>query len=164
MDIEVKNLPPKAYLGISGNCRTFSLGCFFKKNLTILGKNIPNEQVTEVFARYHNVDWKGCQQKGFTAFVRMMFMKWNLEACFGVKNKINLNIKGVEYKTTPEIKTFKAIHMGCYWQVAEAYNRILDYASKNNLKLADESFEFYLNDPQVTKAEDLKTLVVVPIK
>ncbi len=160
--IAVKTLPAKSYLSIKGNVRSLCLYCFFKKSFTTLMNKVAETETTEYFSRFRNVDWEGCQQKGFWAFIKMMFMKWDLEACVSVPEAVEM--EGLDYRETQEMETIQTIHTGSYYKVGEAYNRILEYAKQKNLKVSDGSFEFYLNDPKEVKTEDLQTLVVVPTR
>ena len=58
----------------------------------------------------------------------------------------------------------RAMHYGPYQKVSETYRKMWNYANENKLKLENESFEFYLNDPTTVKKENIETEVLIGIK
>jgi len=165
-DIQIKQLNKMSYISIRGNVPTYRIGGFFKKSFATLLSELPEYTAdNQFFARYHNVDWIGAKKKGFISFIRMMFMKWDVEVCISVKERPKRLLVDIGFVELQEIKnTLQAIHQGSYCKVSKTYGKILDKAKKENINLLNESFEFYLNDPRIVKKDELKTLVIVPFK
>jgi effector-binding domain-containing protein len=166
--VEIKTLDKKSFISIHKRVQTYKMYKFFNESFSKLyhfigEKNLSNS-TNEFFAIYHNVDWNGAGKTGILAFIRMMFIKWDVEVCISVKKKIKNENEIIYREESKKQKTLQAIHTGPYYTVSRTYGEILKFSLKKNLKLEKESFEFYLNDPKKVKKEELKTLIVVPIK
>ncbi|MCP4356120.1 MAG: GyrI-like domain-containing protein [Proteobacteria bacterium] len=165
-DIQIKSLDSFSYISLRREVPTYKIAGFFKKSFATLLSELPEcTEDNQFFARYHNVDWVGANKKGLISFIRMMFMKWDIEVCISVKEHPKRMLASIGFVKLPEIKnTLQKIHLGPYYQVSKTYGKILEKAKKENIKLSNESFEFYLNDPQIVKKNKLETLVVVPFE
>jgi effector-binding domain-containing protein len=161
---ELKSLEKLAYISVGDIVPTFKMAKFFGSAFAILQKEIGEcNEDNKFFAHYNNVDWEGCQKKGFISFIRMMFMKWDVEACISVDKKGDYSEKVVYSEIKEPKDTLQCIHYGPYHKVSETYLEIANKAEEKRLKLSNESFEFYLNDPKDVPKEDLQTLIVVPV-
>lgn len=61
-------------------------------------------------------------------------------------------------------KVLKIISKGPYDQNQAVYEAIFRYIGENNLEVVGSMWEEYVNDPKVTKPEDVETHIYVPIK
>ena len=41
---------------------------------------------------------------------------------------------------------------------------MIEYSNENNLKVKNESIEFYLNDPKTTQNSNLETELLIPLE
>jgi NAD(P)-dependent dehydrogenase (short-subunit alcohol dehydrogenase family) len=61
-------------------------------------------------------------------------------------------------------RCIRAILHGPYRNVGKTYTAMLAWAKEKDLRIMDESIEFYLNDPRTTSQQDLETEVLVPVR
>jgi len=115
------------------------------------------------FARYKDLDWAKLQKKSLFSVINMLFCyKWQLD--IGVSCPDSVPGEGRMNKVSLDAgKYIRMIHIGSYKKVGETYNRILAYATEQNLKVKNTSIEFYLNDPRETPTSQLETEVLVPV-
>lgn len=116
------------------------------------------------YIRYVEVDWKKAGNANmFIAIVRLFTHKWKMLIGFPVATK--LPGKGdIVQGAIPKGQYIRALHHGSYVKVSKAYKEILAFAKEKNLRMKNESIEFYLNDPEITKQQDLETEILVPIE
>ena len=166
-NIEVKKMTGLSYIAIKKCLPTYKLPFFFKKSFKMLQKVLPEISEENIhFARYSNIDWDTVEcEKGFIGFFKSMFKKFYAEVCISVEEKpanLGSEVNFLQFETFS--KTLQTIHVGPYHKVADTYNELIDYANKNNLTLDNETFEIYLNDPRLVKAEEIETLIIIPLK
>jgi effector-binding domain-containing protein len=70
----------------------------------------------------------------------------------------------IQVYTLPGGKVVKATMTGPYDQSEQAYIKISEYIDEHGLEENGNSWEVYLNDPQNTPPEELKTLIYFPVK
>jgi len=58
----------------------------------------------------------------------------------------------------------RAIHIGPYQKIGDTYRKMIEYSNENNLKVKNESIEFYLNDPKTTQNSNLETELLIPLE
>src|ERR1700693_4472369 len=63
----------------------------------------------------------------------------------------------------PGGRVASTIHQGSYDDVGPAYAAILTWMDENGCEPAGPPREYYLNDPEITKTEDLLTEITFPI-
>lgn len=56
------------------------------------------------------------------------------------------------------------LHTGPFDKVGQAYEALAKWAAEKGYQATGVSYEFYLNDPDQTKPEDLQTLVMLPLR
>lgn len=66
--------------------------------------------------------------------------------------------------TLPESELVTAIHTGPYETVGSTYSVIAEWAHGRGLTTAGPFAEFYLDDPVVTPAAELRTKVTLPVE
>jgi len=64
----------------------------------------------------------------------------------------------------PGGKAAECLHVGPYDKIAAAYEAMQKWLDENGHTPTGIAYEFYLNDPQTTRAEELQTQVVFPLK
>ncbi|MFI5240688.1 MAG: GyrI-like domain-containing protein [Candidatus Saccharimonadia bacterium] len=65
----------------------------------------------------------------------------------------------VMLKELDEGEVLQTLHVGSYDKVASSIARIQSYASENKLRLVGNEHEIYLNNPQRTNPDKLKTII-----
>jgi len=124
-------------------------------------KGIPCE--APPFVKYVNFSWdESTGGNKFLGFFKMFTKKWDMQIGFPVKNDTpgEGSIKSGKILYGKYIQT---LHKGSYQKVGSTYKILMAYMKENNLKVRNECMETYLNDPKITKKEDLQTLVVIPL-
>ena len=110
-----------------------------------------------------NLDWERLNQKGLLGIFNMMFVhRWDLEMGMPVARRLD-GVEDMHNIDVPAGRYIKAIHMGTYMKVGEAYERIRVFAADQNLAFRDYSIEVYTNDPTTVATKDIRTEVYVPI-
>lgn len=116
------------------------------------------------YIKYVNFSWDDVEGGNkFLGFLKMFTKKWDMEMGFPVKKEYagegiikSGKIAGGKYLQT--------MHKGPYQKVGSAYKLLMAYMKENKLKAKEECMEIYLNDPKMTKKEDLETIVLIPLK
>ena len=65
--------------------------------------------------------------------------------------------------TIPGGRVAWAVHVGPYETIEQTYNALLAFAQERNLKVAEWMYESYLNGPDTTPPEELRTEICMPI-
>ena len=117
-----------------------------------------------VYARYLNVDWESLMNKSsFRNFIDIFFQKWHF--CAGITTSLKLednnNLKSNFIKNK---KYVKIIHHGEYYKLSDTYKELYRLSKEQNILLKNESIEIYMNDPKITKKEDLETMILVTVE
>lgn len=161
--IEKKTTTIPSYIYIDKKVKTLMLRSFFKNSFLKLQKESnTKESDLWVLGKFYNVNWEN--HKGLINLIKIPFMQWSVQAGLSIKEKpINLS-SNILYKEKEKIEALQAIHIGPYNNVTPIYKEIINHAKEKNLTLKNESFEFYLNDPRKVKPNEIKTLILVPLK
>jgi effector-binding domain-containing protein len=85
-----------------------------------------------------------------------------IELCHPVADAFT-SIDDVYGTMIPGTQVASTIHRGSYDEVAPAYAAILAWMDENGREPAGPPREYYLNDPEITKTEDLLTEITFPI-
>lgn len=119
---------------------------------------------TMPYTRYLDIDWSSQMKKGALAnFIDVFTKKWHFHDGVQSPQKLSDKEEFISRRFTKR-KYLRAMHYGPYKKVSETYRKMWNYAKENKLKLENESFEFYLNDPTTVKKEDIETEVLIGIK
>ena len=70
----------------------------------------------------------------------------------------------VQAGTLPGGKAAECLHVGPYDKIAAAYEALQEWLEEKGHLPTGIAYEFYLNDPQTTRPEELRTQVVFPLK
>ena len=141
-----------------------TMGEDYKSIFKYLKENgIEPSDSTMPYTRYLDIDWDSQMNKGALAnFIELFTKKWHFFD--GVQSTKKLPEKDdFVTKRFTKRKYLRAMHYGPYQKVSDTYRKMWQFALENKLKLENESFEFYLNDPSTVKKEEIETEVLIPI-
>jgi effector-binding domain-containing protein len=85
-----------------------------------------------------------------------------IELCHPVATPF-ISIDEVYGTKIPGTQVASTIHRGSYDEVGPAYAAILTWMDENGREPAGPPREYYLNDPEITKIDDLLTEITFPI-
>ena len=116
------------------------------------------------YARYINVNWeKQVNRSTIGNIIDIFTKKWHFFT--GVPTVVKLEGKG---RLTPSAirkrKYIKTIHYGPYQKIGDTYKKMFIFSQENNLKLENESIEYYTNDPSKVEKANIQTEVLIGIK
>jgi len=99
----------------------------------------------------------------FAAYYNMDMQNLDVELGFPVSKE--LPGKGeIKSGRIPAGKFATVLHAGPYDKVGPAYEALTKWIAEKGYEPAGVAYEVYLNDPNETKPEDLKTQVMFPLK
>ena len=99
----------------------------------------------------------------FAAYYNMDMQNLDVELGFPVSKE--LPGKGeIKSGRIPAGKFATVLHAGPYDKVGPAYEALTKWIAEKGYEPAGVAYEVYLNDPDETKPEDLKTQVMFPLK
>ncbi|MBU0473767.1 MAG: GyrI-like domain-containing protein [Bacteroidetes bacterium] len=154
-------------LEIEENASMLKLPSLMGKDLTLIldymkEKNVTPEEAP--YGRYLDIDWDSQMKKGLLAdMIDVFTKKWHFTVGFPTQRELEQS-GNIKHKFFEKKKYVQTTHMGPYQKVGKTYKSMYIWAKNENLELENISIEFYLNDPKETKKNDLKTLVLIPIK
>ncbi len=115
------------------------------------------------YARYLNIDWEVVRKQGMLGQIwQLLTHKQPMRIGMPVASAAG----GTDEIQPSEITAgeyVKTIHVGPYHKVGETYKRIAEWAAKQNIVMADNSIESYFTDPGEVPAEELQTLILIPV-
>ena len=166
--IDIVELEARPALAITATAKTLKLGKVMGDAYSRIKARIDEHQLAPdsapmPFCIYRNLDWERLNQKGLLGIFNMMFVhRWDLEMGMPVARRLD-GVEDMHNIDVPAGRYIKAIHMGTYMKVGEAYERIRVFAADQNLAFRDYSIEVYTNDPTTVATKDIRTEVYVPI-
>ncbi len=99
----------------------------------------------------------------FVAYYNMNMLNLDIEIGFPVSKLLESDSE-IQTRTIPAGKYAITVHRGPYNKVGPAYAALKKKVKEAGLTATGVAYEYYLNDPGVTKPNDLLTQVVYPIK
>jgi effector-binding domain-containing protein len=119
---------------------------------------------TPAYARFVGIDWDDQMAKSpLKTFLELFTKKWHFFA--GALSPRTLESKDtIQSRKIEKTKYITGKHYGSYTELDKTYKKLYDYAKDHNITLADECFEFYLNDPNEVPEELLETEVYIEIR
>ena len=99
----------------------------------------------------------------FVAYYNMNMLNLDIEIGFPVKRPLEGNAE-TKAGIQPAGKYAMTMHQGPYNKVRLAYNALTKKVKDEGYQATGVAYENYLNDPMNTKASDLLTQVVFPLK
>jgi effector-binding domain-containing protein len=136
------------YMSFTGSYKTMPqkitafMGEFFKQGLQPLGT---------LLTVYHNSPERVEESK----------LKWDVGFPLTESVTIKEPLKTGVYQAK---KVLEYIHKGSYDKLPQVYQKLNTYIDKKGLTMVLPTFEFYLNNPQQVKPEQLLTRIEIPIK
>ncbi len=116
------------------------------------------------YVHYLGIDWQSIGHKSKLKSILQIFTrKWRLRIGFPVHERIEGN-DYIEAGTIPAGRYIQVLHRGPYEGLEATYRELRDWAEQRNLRIANETIEKYLSNPQTVKKDDLQTIVLVPIR
>ncbi|CAA0082514.1 Uncharacterised protein [BD1-7 clade bacterium] len=115
------------------------------------------------YARFLEIDWSAEAKRGFLSTLIQVFSK---PSHFRMGMPISAPIPHVDdirSEILANRRYVRAVHVGPYQEVGDTYKRMAVWAQDNNLALAPESIELYLNDPRITEKDQLQTELLIPL-
>ncbi|KMQ52312.1 transcription activator, effector binding protein [Chitinispirillum alkaliphilum] len=70
----------------------------------------------------------------------------------------------IKQTVIPAGKVVYAMHTGPYSTLEKTYNEVMDYMEKEGIKTEEWMYEVYLNSPENTPEDQLKTEIHFPVK
>ncbi len=147
---EIKDLPEQPILSIRTRSSMISLpktlGKAFEK-LEARLKELGEEPAGAPFVAYYNKN----------------MLNLDIEIGFPIKHSLEGN-EEINAGIQPAGKYAMTTHQGPYGNVRPAYNALTKKVKDEGFQPSGAAYEYYLNDPMNTKASDLLTQVVFPLK
>jgi len=79
-------------------------------------------------------------------------------------DKLGKNTKIIKAVQFPAMNVLQVKHFGPYEELHYSHEQLKTFADANQFAVADETWEFYLNDPSTVSAPELETQIVIPLK
>ena len=99
----------------------------------------------------------------FVAYYNMNMFNLDIEIGFPV-TKVLQDDQEIKAGKIPAGKFAVVMHQGPYSKIRPAYDALKKFIKSQDKKATGVAYEYYLNDPKITKPEDLLTRVVFPLK
>ncbi len=138
------------------------------------------------YTRYLDINWPAELERGYLpTFLQMFSRRWHFKIGLPVTSPITTPISPVtpaslyqsadnqpptknpppviEASEIPATHYVQAVHFGPYHKVGETYKTMARWAKLEDIALANESIEIYLNDPRHTEKNHLKTELLIPV-
>lgn len=164
--IEIVEREEVRTLEMQANCSMFAMPATFSRIYKTIADYMEKsglECTDAPYANYLEVNWEAFDKDHpLLTFFKSLFRKWKFVAGFPVSGEPKAEGE-IAVGLLPKAKYVQMMHKGPYQQVAKAYKDMYDYIKENDLKIKNQSIEIYKNDPKTTKAEDLETVVLIPL-
>lgn len=98
------------------------------------------------FALYHNTDMENLDIE----------IGWTIDQDDSGEGRI-------KFRVIPGGKVVYALHKGPYSTLENAYNKVMAFIKEKGIKTTEWMYEVYLNSPENTPEEELKTEIYFPI-
>ncbi len=160
---------PISALAIHSYGKMWQMPGIMKKNFTQLKSHLEAHQMTTdtqtaVFCRYDQLSWDQlANMRGFRMFWNFLTQTWVFASAIGITKQIEPGV-GMEILNLAAMDALSAVHTGAYQTISKTYLEIYQYARAQQIRLQPFCYEFYLNDPQTVKTEELQTRIWAPIQ
>jgi len=165
--MNIETIPFKKALIIERKVNMFGLRKTFKDAYEELYKFLKSNSLEDnnhAFGRYKNVDWDLLNNASFFKMFMLAFTyKYDLEIGVSLKEKPSIDFKNLIYKEYGDKKFVTIMHYGPYCKIGSTYKTLYKQIKENNLKVAKDAFEIYLNDPNKVAKKDLQTKIYVEV-
>lgn len=99
----------------------------------------------------------------FVAYYNMNMFSLDIEIGFPV-SKVLPNDQEIKAGKIPAGKFAVVMHQGPYNKIRPAYDALKQFIKAQGKEATGVAYEYYLNDPEITKPDELLTRVVFPLK
>ena len=99
----------------------------------------------------------------FAAYYNIDMQDLDVEIGFPVSNAL-AGEDNIQASEVPGGNLAFAIHIGPYGEIGSAYEALTQFVKEQGYESTGISFEFYLNDPEMTSQDQLQTRIVFPLK
>ncbi|KIM06607.1 MAG: hypothetical protein KU38_12650 [Sulfurovum sp. FS08-3] len=138
----------------------------FPKDYTAIMEYFEDNSVEPIqtpYARYVDFDWEKEMKKwAICKLFDLVFRKWHFFVGIPTPKKLE-DKDNLKADFIAKQKYLKAMHYGAYHKVDKRYKEIYAHAQQNQIKLGNESIEFYLNDPNEVAQDKLETMILIPV-
>jgi len=116
------------------------------------------------YTHYTHIDWEAQMHKGIWQMIMDIFrFQWDLRIGIPTSTQV-LSQANMQTAFIPKQKYLETIHYGPYQKLGRTYKALYHYAKANDIKLGNNLFEFYQNNPKEVKPYELQTTVMVVIE
>lgn len=127
-------------------------------------KGIQNSEDTIPYTRYLDIEWEKQMKRGAIGNMVDAFTKnWHFHVGVPSTKKLGNKDRMISNKISQK-KYIGTMHYGPYQKVGNTYKKMWKFAQDNNLKIDNESIEYYLNDPTTVTKDKIETEVLIGIK
>lgn len=121
------------------------------------------ECVDMPYARYQDMNWEHELTRGKLAtFLAMLTKQWHFFA--GMQTaKVLPGEEDLQSRVLANQRYARAVHRGPYQKCAVTYKALYDWVMSQGLTLKNEAIECYVNDPRHVKADDIETVILIPL-
>jgi len=140
------------------------------RNTAVVRTSTPVEKLSEVMGSCYGEIMQalgscGIQPVGppFAMYHNMDMSSLDVEIGFPVAGKVEASGR-VKPGKLPGGRVAVTLHEGPYEKIEGAYNRLMAFVRDQGLEMESFTYEFYLNDPDETPPEDLRTEIYFPVK
>ena len=141
-----------------------------ERDTASIRSSTPIEKLSEVMGKCYGdilqyLGPKGVQPAGppFAIYYNMDMSNLDVEIGFPVSAIIEGN-GSVKPGKLPAGKAAVALHVGAYDKIGESYNALTAFLKEQNIEADTFCYEVYLNDPNNTPPDELKTEIYIPVK
>ncbi|MDT8446920.1 MAG: GyrI-like domain-containing protein [bacterium] len=164
-DIQQETIEPFDALVLEQHAKMLAMPALMKQGFTQLKDALQDQELSASgfpFTVYLDLDWAALNQAGaLKNLLQMVFKRWHYQLGFPVDGAKEQGVlKTASFAGGPALT---AVHTGSYAMVGASYKELNRWAEDQGLTLAQQSFEFYLNDPKETPTDQLKTRLVLPL-
>lgn len=99
----------------------------------------------------------------FVGYYNMDMQDLDIEIGFPVSRSLQAK-DDIQPGQIPGGKQATCLHIGPYNTIETAYNALIAFIGQSGQEATGVAYEFYLNDPNETPAEELQTQIVFPLK
>ena len=99
----------------------------------------------------------------FAGYFNMDLQDLDVEIGFPVSGKLT-GRGNIQPSLIPPCRTATCIYTGPYSDIEPAYNALFQWISENGYETTGTVYEFYLNDPDETPPEELRTEILFQLK
>lgn len=116
------------------------------------------------YARYVDLDWAKEAKRGALGTIwQMLTQKFHFFS--GRFTERTLPASGsIVSRQFPGRRYLRTHHIGPYQQLGKTYKRLMQFAAEKGIELQPESIEQYIDDPESTPKDELRTEVLIPLR